>query len=1020
MLNQLKSIPQQISTWLFNEHKPNEDTVEPSDKKVLNIHLGVLLIVFLIVFVTNFPFSSFFSGWDNLHPEFNLLLNLKRGFAYAFQANQGLGTFGGHGYSASLPHTLVIWVMSLIVPLMYLRSLFTFLMLIFGSIGIFFLTHKIIGSKRKIAYSASLFAALYYMLNFATVQNFYAQLESFIIHFAALPWLILAVIHYLQKPTRKNLVIYAVLIFFGGSMGFIPPLFIVYLLMLGIYCGCYYFSDPSWERIKRCLMLGFVTLGVNAYWILPLFQYTLSGSDNYINAYNNLASTNDFILKNQKFGSFKDVALLRGFLVEQFDTLGDQLVLIAWNWKQHLAQRSVAFAGYILFALCAIGAIRLIFKPKWYQIASTIGFIVTFALLATDTPILRHVTNALQNISIYRQAFRIAFTKFSISLSFFYTIGIGAGLMFLLTSLQSFIPYGYKRRSVFFTSILVTMCLLFFAYPIFTGNFLYSRAKTTIPEQYFELTDYLKTQPTDRRILNGPLGWNWGWTMYRWGYTGSGILWYGIEQPILDRSFDVWENTNENLYWEFSQALFSEHFDRADWLAEKYQIGWVLFDENIVPYPNVKSFKYSTEFKDHLMSSPHYYLEKTFYDPTNKSAPLLLFRVINPSNVPTDLLTLLPDTIPNIGPYVKWSDTDSAYSGYKTYITNPQQAFDTYIPFRSFFTGRKTSERYFGIEEDTDGTLTFLAKLNTDIRGFDATIDNSQLTEPAFINAMVENGKTAILKVRLSKIDTPEVYTSYADVNFLTHTATDCGSSSSGLFEQTGTNDQTLKFTSRNSDNCYDILLPELSHSKSYMVSVAHKHLQGKPLQFAVINHNSKKSDIDVSLSSNADFATDYFIIPPGKEDGIGYSLHFNNNSIGEYITENEIGDIQVYPIPYQFLTSMTFVNKTKETHNQTLAYFYSYHKEFKAYAIARDSWIAKQLPFIFGTHLENHYRVNTWANGWEVDCGVIDCNSSDFVVIFAPQYLQFIGFGVVLLTFVFIVVKKHRKELNHTPIVIK
>jgi len=1018
MLNQLKSTLQQISTWLLDERKTAEEPKEISNQQTLNIHLVILLCVFLSVFLTNFPFSSFFSGWDNLHPEFNLLLNLKRGFAYVFQANQGLGTFGGHGYSATLPHTLVIWVMSLVTPVMFARSIFTFLMLLAGSLGVFFLTHKIIGSTRKIAYTASLIGALYYMLNFATVQNFYAQLESFIIHFGALPWLVLSLINYLERPSRRNLIYYIILIFFGGSMGFIPPLFIVYLIIMGIYCGSYFFSKPSLSRFSKCLVLGFITLGVNAYWILPLFYYTLSGSTSYINAYNNLASTTDFILKNKKFGSLRHLALLRGFLVEQFDTIGDKLVLIAWNWRQHLSRISVEASGYVLFALSLVGAGKLFFKPKWYQVATAIGFLVTFTFLATDTRILHFVTDILQNFSIYKQAFRIAFTKFSISVAFFYSLAIGVGIMAVLSRIQAFVPVGKKRASVFIASCLVALCLLFFTYPIFDGNFLYSRAKTTIPNQYFELFDYLKTVPRDERILNAPVGWNWGWTIYKWGYTGSGLLWYGAEQPIVDRTFDVWESSNENLYWELSNSMFSENFDKTKQLLDKYQIDWVLFDENVVPYPNVKAYKYSSQFKKNLLSSGNFQVVKTFTDPLNLSAPLYLVKVIHPNNIPGQKLSLLSGETLNIGPYVKWINNDTAFSGYNTYITDSKQPYDVYIPFRSLFTGRKTDERYFGVEQDNEGALTFLARLSVDIRDFDANTGNVQLSEPAFINASIKSGKTSLISVRLSKSDTPAVYNSYFDTNFLNHKATDCGSNSAGLFEQPSTNDKTLKFVSRNSDNCYDIALPELTHDKAYLISVAHKHLQGKPMQFALINHLSNRADIDVSLSENSEFDTDYFVIPPGKSDGIGYSLHFNSNSIGQYFTENELGDIQVYEMPYEYLTTLSFVNRNKATRKPTLAYFYSFHKEFRAYAISSDSMLDKFLPFLSGTRLENHYRVNNWANGWEADCSLIDCNQSQFVIIFWPQYLQYVGFGVVLIALLFVIIKKDgSKKLNHTPI---
>ena len=72
--------------------------------------LPYLLILFGILFAiigTNSPSSKeWLTGWDNLHPEFNFWLNTKRAFSAVWQEFQGLGLVGGHGYAATLPHTL--------------------------------------------------------------------------------------------------------------------------------------------------------------------------------------------------------------------------------------------------------------------------------------------------------------------------------------------------------------------------------------------------------------------------------------------------------------------------------------------------------------------------------------------------------------------------------------------------------------------------------------------------------------------------------------------------------------------------------------------------------------------------------------------------------------------------------------------------------------------------------------------------------------------------------------------------
>src|SRR6185369_8224952 len=82
-----------------------------------------------------------------------------------------------------------------------------------------------------------------------------------------------------------------------------------------------------------------------------------------------------------------------------------------------------------------------------------------------------------------------------------------------------------------------------------------------------------------------PVEWNWGWDIYSWGYSGSGFLWYGIEQPIIDRSFDVWSSANESFYQELSTAVYQYQTPSnspidSHTIFQKYQVNWVILDQN--------------------------------------------------------------------------------------------------------------------------------------------------------------------------------------------------------------------------------------------------------------------------------------------------------------------------------------------------------------------------------------------------------------------------------------------------------
>jgi hypothetical protein len=151
----------------------------------------------------------------------------------------------------------------------------------------------------------------------------------------------------------------------------------------------------------------------------------------------------------------------------------------------------------------------------------------------------------MHNIPVVGQAFRAAFTKFVGLLIFVYSIGLGYGV---------FAIYKLLREKLVIGVILVSIgigSLIFYMWPMFRGNLIYDRMKISMPSEYGQLSKFFKDQDKSSRIAYLPSAWMWGWQVHEWGYSGSGFLWYGIEQPIIDRAFDVWSPYNEGFYNEF-------------------------------------------------------------------------------------------------------------------------------------------------------------------------------------------------------------------------------------------------------------------------------------------------------------------------------------------------------------------------------------------------------------------------------------------------------------------------------------
>ncbi len=983
--------------------------------KSLFISLVLLSAVFIVVFITNFPFNSWMTGWDNLHPEFNFSMNIDRALHAVWQKNQGVGTYGGHGYAATLPHTIILFLLSLVLPLMYLRSFFTFFCLFSGGFGMFFLLRKILGKKNETIKNLSgISGALYYVLNFGTVQNFYIQLESFIVHFAVLPWLFLIILFFLEKPSKKTYTAFTLLSIFSTIQGFIPPLFFVYMILLSMFLFFYFLNHFSIKSFGLICILFFSTLVLNAYWFFPVVFYSFTKSATYLNSYNNLSSTNDFILKNEVYGNIKDMSILRGFISEAIDSFNNTVFPIFSQWTTHLGNFWVQTAGYILFGVIIIGTTALVIRKQvGYRWFFVFGFVFTFTMLATDTFPFLYATKLMQHVPVFKQAFRVAFTKFSISLSFFYAVSFGIGVYSLLLTVGKIPQKIVKQISTYSIFVFISILLVYFSWPIFSGNFLYSRTKINIPSIYFDLFSYFKSQGKNERIANLPQGWNWGWSVYDWGYSGSGFLWYGIEQPIMDRAFDVWGRSNENYYWELNRAIYAEDFKQFENILDKYNITWIVLDKNIVPYLNSRGYIYSSEFEKYLNSSHRLTLEKILSPEEKKLKEIRIYKV---KNAPKETVRLTGAS--NINPSYSFGVLDQGFADNGSYITDATSKTSSYYPFRSLYSNTSI----------TDATLAqsgIEIKRSADVITLSATypsnLSKSALALPSFsketeiLKPEVKNENSNITITTQIPHEPYLSYNSKDDPYFLEHSASNCQEKpnpkpNSRYSQQLQANH--LVMTSLNSENCYAILLKNFSQRYGYLAVIESRHISGRQLEVALVNEESKKTDLDYSLSDKNTFETSYIFIAPMKYYGAGYSLLFNNISIGKHESINEIQSVEIIPLAYDLLTQAHFVQENKGE-NQVLTYYTAYDPDWKAYEMKNLSFINSLFPNLFGTELKNHILVNNWANGWILNNSKSSQKPIYVIFLFIPQYLEYAGFalmGVNVLVLVGMFVKSYFK----------
>lgn len=598
---------------------------------------------------------------------------------------------GGHGYAALLPHAIFIFLLDLFLPAHLIRLIFCFLMLVSGVIGAKVLLAHFFEKDDNKAW-ISLSGALFYLFNLVTIQNFYAPLETFIIFYGLLPWVILLFSKWLNQPNLTNIIKFFAINVLFSSIGFIPPVFVVYSLMIGFMLFFSLFQKRI--KLKSALLISLILLVTNAYWLLPVGYFTLTQPDVYLNSYNNQLSTQNFNYESTDYGNLLDTMLFRSFFLDALDSKSSEesgVFFIMDSWRNLSRAPRYMIIGIIFFIVTLAGLFYSSVK-KNRQLSNSFlllpFFIFCFIALAPNVPVIEQINDLLKKIPIINQAFRASFTKFSVAFLLSYVIFFSAGIAWLLTFVQKL----FKFSKYLFLGIVIFI-LLIYLYPIYKGNLFYNRLRLNVPNSYQEMFAYFKTQNKDDRILNLPIVWNWGWVVYDWGYTGSGFLWYGLDQPIVDRSFDVWSKYNEQFYWQFDHALLENDLVLFETVLDQYQITWLLVDDSLI-IDNSKKQQYDN-LEKLIAQTQAFHLEKEF-DHLKLYQANQQGQLIEPINQ-VEKIQQLPD----------YKYLDFAYLTSGNYIENNLE--DTIYPFAELFAKRALTSW-----QVQDNSLLKVLNLSTD------------------------------------------------------------------------------------------------------------------------------------------------------------------------------------------------------------------------------------------------------------------------------------------------------------------
>jgi len=668
-----------IISNIFNKTKPLLPT--------LTIGLVVILLGIL-----NFKSGTIFTGWDNLHPEYNFPANIQRSIFAVWQEYQGLGLLGGMGHATDLVRQIFLLLLSVFIPVEALRYITTIFTLFIGGTGAYMLSRSFLIPYLKTSHKelSATITGLFYILNIATIQTYFVAFEAFIYHFAFLPWLIYGALIFMKKQSLKNFLIFTAILIFATPGFYIPTLFVAYILALSFLSTGLFLSTKYKKRFLFSALKAYVLIAVvNAFWLLPFLYFTVTSSNINVDSKMNQMATENIYLQNKEFGDLTDVIQLKGFWFNNVDPdLQGNFRYMLTDWKGHFNEPIITISAFLLFIIIMLGVIYVIRDRRPLHIAFLAVLIFGFTMLATNTPPFSWIVGVFREVPLFGQAFRFPFTKFGSLVSLSYALFLGLGIVLLADLIKKYL----SKFALYFVFLLALILIFLTSYPAFNGKLFYEKQQVKLPQEYTQTFDFFKNQDQNTRIANLPQHTFWGWNFYTWGYGGSGFLWYGIKQPILDRAFDVWSDELENYYFELSNALYAKDPEGVINVFNKYKVDWIILDNNVYSPFSPKAV-FNDETREILSQIPSVKKVKQFNN-------IEIYKI--DSNNRSNYISTTP-ILPSVNEY-EWNNNDVALNLLGQYKSATEPT--TYFPFRSIFSYKAQEDKEFS-SEVIDDNISF-------------------------------------------------------------------------------------------------------------------------------------------------------------------------------------------------------------------------------------------------------------------------------------------------------------------------
>lgn len=356
------------------------------------------------------------------------------------------------------------------------------------------------------------------------------------------------------------------------------------------------------------------------------------------------------------------------------------------------------------------------------------------------------------------------------------------------------------------------------------------------------------------------------------------------------------------------------------------------------------------------------------------------------------------------------------------------------------------SEHLRIIKNDERNTISFAINKN-DLSSTQLIINVPKEAQQQTLSQLTVTSEQAISETVLTssffKVLTPKHFTTITlpkeiDSNYFnqatetTNFTNDCKNGTNIATKQFDKGGQFYRYKSLTGNYCDHISFPNLPHSISYLVYVKSRNIEGLPMNFCITNYTSRKCDIYSKLSKFKNPTNDVFVLPPTDSLGSGYDINFENVGVTGSSAINDYFSVTFIPFSLPLLSGVQTGTAIRQQFSGTLSsesiynpllmsvvtkhsptlisLSYAYNPGFHAYNISCDKGLlctfSVFLSPIFGKELQ-HVEISSWKNGW------IAPMAAAVTIIFLPQYLEYVGIIILVMTMVILLLLPF---MHHIP----